>query len=159
ADHGRDRRGRARGPRRAGRGAARAGEALRGRDRAERGPLPRRGRARESGPRPRGVKVALFGRAGKVGSVLAPALEGAGHPLVGLDEAEAVVDFTAPDAVGANVQAALDAGVPCVVGTSGWDPAAAGEQAAGRGLALLVVPNFALGAVVMMRLAAEAARY
>jgi 4-hydroxy-tetrahydrodipicolinate reductase len=105
------------------------------------------------------VKVALLGRGGKVGSVLAPALERAGHTLVELDDAEVMVDFTAPDVVGANVQAALDAGVPCVVGTSGWDAAAAGEQAAERGLALLVVPNFALGAVVMMRLAAEAARH
>ncbi len=105
------------------------------------------------------MKVALFGRGGKVGSVLAPALERAGHTLVELGEADAMVDFTAPDAVAANVQAALDAGVPCVVGTSGWDPAAAGSVAAERGLALLVVPNFALGAVVMMRLAAEAARH
>jgi len=105
------------------------------------------------------VKVALFGRGGKVGSVLAPALEQAGHSLVELGEADAMVDFTAPEAVGANVEAALAAGVPCVVGTSGWDPAAAAELAAERGLALLVVPNFALGAVVMMRLAAEAARY
>ena len=105
------------------------------------------------------MKVALFGRGGKVGSVLAPALEQAGHSLVELGEAEAVVDFTAPEAVGANVEAALAAGVPCVVGTSGWDAAAAAELAAERGLALLVVPNFALGAVVMMRLAAEAACY
>ena len=105
------------------------------------------------------MKVALFGRGGKVGSVLAPALEQAGHSLVELGEADAMVDFTAPEAVGANVEAALAAGVPCVVGTSGWDPAAAAELAAERGLALLVVPNFALGAVVMMRLAAEAARY
>jgi 4-hydroxy-tetrahydrodipicolinate reductase len=105
------------------------------------------------------VKVALFGRGGKVGSVLAPALERAGHTLVKLGEADAMVDFTAPDAVAANVQAALDAGVPCVVGTSGWDPEPAGSVAAERGLALLVVPNFALGAVVMMRLAAEAARH
>jgi len=105
------------------------------------------------------VKVALFGRGGKVGSVLAPALEAAGHELVELDEAEAMVDFTAPDAVDANVRAALDAGVPCVVGTSGWDPAPLGELAAERGLVLFVAPNFAIGAVVMMRLAEEAARF
>jgi 4-hydroxy-tetrahydrodipicolinate reductase len=105
------------------------------------------------------MNVVLFGRGGKVGSVLAPALERAGHRLVGLEEAEAMVDFTAPDAVGANVEAALGAGVPCVVGTSGWDASAAGRVAEERGLALLVVPNFALGAVVMMRLAAEAARH
>src|SRR5262249_24091536 len=159
ADHGRDRRRRAGCAGRARRRAARAGEAVRRRHRTERGALPGSGRAREPGPRARGVKVALFGRGGKVGSVLAPALERAGHTLVELDHAEAMVDFTAPDAVGANVDAALETGVPSIVGTSGWDPSAAAETAAGRGLALLVVPNFALGAVVMMRLAAEAARY
>jgi 4-hydroxy-tetrahydrodipicolinate reductase len=105
------------------------------------------------------VKVALFGRGGNVGSVLAPALEAAGHELVELGDAEAMVDFTAPDAVEANVRAALDAGVPCVVGTSGWDPAPLGELAAERGLVLFVASNFAIGAVLMMRLAAEAARF
>jgi 4-hydroxy-tetrahydrodipicolinate reductase len=105
------------------------------------------------------VKICVFGRGGKVGSVLAPALEAAGHQLVELGEAEAMVDFTAPGAVEQNVRAALEAGVPCVVGTSGWDPAPSGELAAERGLALFVAPNFAIGAVLMMRLAAEAARY
>jgi 4-hydroxy-tetrahydrodipicolinate reductase len=105
------------------------------------------------------VKVVLFGRGGKVGRVLAPALEAAGHELVELDKAEAMVDFTAPEAVEGNVRAALEAGVPCVVGTSGWDPAVLGEEAVARGLALFVAPNFALGAVVMLRLAAEAACY
>jgi 4-hydroxy-tetrahydrodipicolinate reductase len=105
------------------------------------------------------VRVVLFGRGGKVGRVLGPALEAAEHELVELGEAEAMVDFTAPEAVEANVRATLEAGVPCVVGTSGWDPAALGEEAASRGLALFVAPNFALGAVVAMRLAAEAARY
>ena len=106
------------------------------------------------------MRVVLFGRGGKVGQVLAPALEAAGHHLVvELGEAEAMVDFTTPGAVEANVRAALEAGVPCVVGTSGWDPAALGGQAASRGLPLFVAPNFALGAVVMMRLAAEAARF
>ena len=105
------------------------------------------------------MKVALFGRGGKVGSVLAPALERAGHVLVEVGEAEAMVDFTAPDAVEANVRSALEQGVPCVVGTSGWDPGPSGALAAEQGLPLLVVPNFAIGAVLMMRLAAEAARY
>ena len=104
------------------------------------------------------MKVALFGRGGNVGTALAPALEAVGHELVELGDAEAMVDFTAPDAVEANVRAALDAGVPCVVGTSGWDPAPLGELAAERGLVLFVAPNFAIGAVLMMRLAAEAAR-
>jgi 4-hydroxy-tetrahydrodipicolinate reductase len=105
------------------------------------------------------VKIVLFGRGGRVGSVLAPALEAAGHELVELGSAEAMVDFTAPEAVEENVRLALDAGMPCVVGTSGWDPARLGELAAERGVALFVAPNFALGAVVMMRLAAEARRF
>jgi 4-hydroxy-tetrahydrodipicolinate reductase len=70
-----------------------------------------------------------------------------------------MVDFTAPEAVEANVRSALDAGVPCVVGTTGWDPAELGSLAAERGLPLFVAPNFAVGAVLMMRLAAEAGRY
>jgi len=105
------------------------------------------------------VRVALFGRGGKVGSVLGPALEAAGHELVELGDAEAMVDFTAPDVVESNVREGLEAGVPCVVGTTGWDPAEVGAVAAERGLPLFVAPNFALGAVVMMRLAAEAGRY
>jgi 4-hydroxy-tetrahydrodipicolinate reductase len=105
------------------------------------------------------VRVSLSGRGGKVGSVLAPALERAGHELVALDEAEAMVDFTAPEAVETNVRAALGHGVPCVVGTSGWNPGPSGERAAERGVQLFVAPNFAIGAVLMMRLAAEAGRY
>jgi 4-hydroxy-tetrahydrodipicolinate reductase len=105
------------------------------------------------------VKVTLFGRGGKVGSVLAPALEGAGHELVGLENADAMVDFTAPEAVEGNVRGAFEAGVPCVVGTTGWDPGELGALAAEKGLQLFVAPNFAIGAVVMMRLAAEAAQY
>jgi 4-hydroxy-tetrahydrodipicolinate reductase len=105
------------------------------------------------------VKVALFGAGGKVGSVLGPALEAAGHELVELAEAEAMVDFTVPEAVEANVLAALEQGVPCVVGTTGWNPAEIGSVAAERGLQLFVAPNFAIGAVLMMRLAAEAARF
>lgn len=105
------------------------------------------------------MRICLFGRGGKVGRVLAPALEAAGHELVELDEAEAMVDFTAPEAAPENVRRALEAGVPCVVGTSGWDPEPLGELARERGLPLFVAPNFAVGAVVMMRLAAEAARH
>ena len=70
-----------------------------------------------------------------------------------------MVDFTAPEAVEANVRAAVEAGVPCVVGTTGWDPAALDAFARERGVALFVAPNFALGAVLMMRFAAEAAQY
>jgi 4-hydroxy-tetrahydrodipicolinate reductase len=105
------------------------------------------------------VKICLYGRGGKVGRVLAPALEAAGHELVELDAADAAVDFTAPDVVVDNVLRALDAGVPCAVGTSGADLTAAGERGRERGLAVFFAPNFAIGAVLMMRLAAEAAAY
>ena len=105
------------------------------------------------------MRIALFGRGGKVGSVLSPALEAAGHELVELGEAESMVDFTAPDVVEGNVREALEQGVPCAVGTSGWEPQALGELAAERGVQLFVAPNFAVGAVLMMRFAAEAARF
>ena len=97
---------------------------------------------------------------GKVGAVLGPALVAAGHELVEREEAaEAMVDFTSPDVVVANVLRALAAGVPCVVGTSGWDPAAVDEPARAAGLPVFYAPNFALGAVLMMRFAREAARH
>jgi 4-hydroxy-tetrahydrodipicolinate reductase len=105
------------------------------------------------------VRVVLFGRGGKVGSVVGPALEAAGHELVELGDAEAMVDFTAPEAVEGNVRSVLEQGIPAVVGTSGWEPEALGELARERGVALFYAPNFAIGAVLMMRLAEEAAEY
>ena len=104
------------------------------------------------------MRIALNGRGGKVGTMLAPALAAAGYELVdGLADAQAMVDFTRPEAVIGNVEAAVAAGVPSVVGTSGADLSGVGEQAREAGLALFYAPNFALGAVLMMRFAAEAA--
>jgi 4-hydroxy-tetrahydrodipicolinate reductase len=105
------------------------------------------------------VRVKLFGAGGKVGSVLAPALQAAGHELVELDAADAMVDFTAPDAVVGNIGEALAAAVPCVVGTSGWDTALVEKKAVDAGLPVFYAPNFAVGAVLMMRYASEAARH
>ena len=106
------------------------------------------------------MKLLLNGRRGRVGAVLGPALEAAGHRLVdGLDEADAMVDFTRPGAVVANVLEALSAGVPCVVGTSAWDTDAVDAPARAAGLPVFYAPNFAIGAVLMMRFAAEAARH
>jgi 4-hydroxy-tetrahydrodipicolinate reductase len=105
------------------------------------------------------VRVALFGRGGKVGSVLGRALEAAGHELVELPQAEAMVDFTAPEVVVDNITRALNAGVPCVVGTSGWDTDEVAAKAVEAGLPVFYAPNFALGAVLMMRFAAEAAKH
>ena len=111
------------------------------------------------------MKVALFGADGKVGRVLGPALERAGHEVRGIEIGEpvdvagldAAVDFTTPEAAPANVRAALEQGVSCVVGTTGWDPQPLGALAAERGLRLFVAPNFSVGAVLMMRFAHEAA--
>ena len=101
------------------------------------------------------MKILLNGRRGKVGAAIAPALEAAGHKLVdSLDGADAMVDFTRPDAVVENVRAAVAAGVPCVVGTTGWNPAEVEDAR----VAIFYAPNFAIGAVLMMRFAAEAAR-
>jgi 4-hydroxy-tetrahydrodipicolinate reductase len=102
------------------------------------------------------MKLVLNGRDGKVGRVLAPALEEAGHELVGLDAAEAMIDFTAPDAVEANVGAALERGIPSVIGTTGFDHARVDAAARERGVACFHAPNFAVGAVLMMRFAQEA---
>jgi 4-hydroxy-tetrahydrodipicolinate reductase len=102
------------------------------------------------------VNVRFNGSGGRVGSVLAPALAAAGHALVeSLDDADAMLDFTRPDAAAANVRAAVGAGVPCVVGTSGWRP----EEFADAPVAVFYAPNFAVGAVLMMRFAAEARRH
>jgi 4-hydroxy-tetrahydrodipicolinate reductase len=105
------------------------------------------------------VKICLYGRGGKVGRVLGPALEASGHELVELDAADAAVDFTGPDLVVPNVLRALDAGVPCVIGTSGATLDEVDARARERGLPVFFAPNFAIGAVLMMRLAAEAAAY
>ena len=116
------------------------------------------------------MRVLLFGAGGKVGSVLGPSLEEAGHTVTAVDKAgapqyeghEAAIDFTRPGAVRANVEGTLSAGVPCIVGTTGLGPediAAFDSVARERGIACFVAPNFAVGAVLMMRFAAEAFRH
>jgi 4-hydroxy-tetrahydrodipicolinate reductase len=106
------------------------------------------------------VRVAFYGIRGRVGSVLAPALREAGHEVTDSspEGCDAAVDFTRPDAVEANVRACLEVGVPVVVGTTGWDTAPVDEAARAAGLPVLYAPNFALGAVLMMRFAEEASR-
>jgi 4-hydroxy-tetrahydrodipicolinate reductase len=103
--------------------------------------------------------VHLLGKRGKVGSVLVPALEAAGHELTRRERAEAAIDFTRPDAVEGNVRACLGDGLPCLIGTTGFDREAIDAAARAARLPCFHAPNFALGAVLMMRFAAEAARY
>jgi 4-hydroxy-tetrahydrodipicolinate reductase len=105
------------------------------------------------------VKIALFGRRGKVGSVLAAALQAEGHVLVDPDGAEAAIDFTRPDVVVANMLDCIERGTPCVIGTTGADLGPVDAAARERGVAAFFAPNFAVGAVLMMRFAAEAARH
>jgi 4-hydroxy-tetrahydrodipicolinate reductase len=112
------------------------------------------------------VKIILNGysppspETGKVGGILGPALVEAGHELVATEaEAEAMVDFTTPSAAVPNILRAVEAGVPCVVGTSGWDPEEVHGPAKAAGVPVFYAPNFALGAVLMMRFAREASKY
>jgi 4-hydroxy-tetrahydrodipicolinate reductase len=104
------------------------------------------------------MRITLLGHRGKVGRVLGPALQAAGHELVELDAAEAMVDFTVPEAVEPNVRAAAERGIPSVVGTTGFDRGVVDAIAREHGVACFHAPNFAIGAVLMMRLAAEAAK-
>jgi 4-hydroxy-tetrahydrodipicolinate reductase len=109
------------------------------------------------------VKVAVFGLRGKVGSILAPALQAAGHEVVdgrtdGPEGADAAVDFTRPDAVLGNVERCLEAGVPVVIGTTGFGASEVDTAARAAGLACFHAPNFSQGAVLMMRFAEEAAK-
>ena len=105
------------------------------------------------------MRILLNGAAGRVGSVLGPALAAGGHELVALEaDAEVMVDFTVPTSVVGNVLRALRSGLPCVVGTSGWEPGEVARVSLELGLPVFYAPNFALGAVLMMRFAAEASR-
>jgi 4-hydroxy-tetrahydrodipicolinate reductase len=109
------------------------------------------------------MRVALYGVSGKVGVVLLSALTQAGHTVVdgrseGPEGCDAGIDFTRPDAVMANVEQCLAAGVPVVVGTTGLDSEALDAKAREAGVPCFHAPNFALGAVLMMRFAEEAAK-
>jgi 4-hydroxy-tetrahydrodipicolinate reductase len=89
-------------------------------------------------------------------------LTGRADPALGvavgdvLGDADVLVDFTRPDTALENIRLAVAAGVHAVVGTTGFDlEAVAALPGEGK---VLVAPNFAIGAVLMMRFAAEASR-
>jgi 4-hydroxy-tetrahydrodipicolinate reductase len=77
--------------------------------------------------------------------------------------AEAVVDFTHPDVVMENLEFCIDHGIHAVVGTTGFDDARLGQLrtwlAGSPATGVLVAPNFSIGAILMMRFSAEAARF
>ena len=119
------------------------------------------------------TRVAVAGAAGRMGQAVCAAVEGAedlsltGRADPALDvaladvlgDADVVVDFTVPDQALANARACLEAGVHVVIGTSGFDLDALRSAAAGARSNVFVAPNFAIGAVLMMRFATEASRH
>ncbi len=121
-------------------------------------------------------RVGVIGAAGRMGTQVRGAVEAAGdmdlvaaiddgEPLQALVDAGAhiVVDFTHPDVVLDHVRFAVDHEIHCVVGTSGFDAAklqtVRGWVADQPGVGVMVVPNFAIGAVLATRFAREAARF
>ncbi len=122
------------------------------------------------------IKVAVLGAAGRMGATVVRAIEEAPDltlaAALDMDDdiatataagATVAVEFTVPESSEANVHALIDAGIHTVVGTSGWT-----DDALDRvrdhlldapGVGVLVAPNFALGAVLAMRFAAEAAPF
>jgi 4-hydroxy-tetrahydrodipicolinate reductase len=122
------------------------------------------------------TRVAVFGAKGRMGSTSVVAidatndLEVVAQVDVGDDPASALnagaevaLDFTQPDAALNNVRWCIENGVHVVVGTSGFGEAKLDEVRALLGespsVGVLVVPNFSIGAVLLMRFAAEAAPY
>lgn len=121
-----------------------------------------------------GIRVAVIGAAGRMGSEVCRAVDGADDmELVGrfdladdlgdVGGAAVAVDFTVPDATLGNVLHAVDQGVHVVVGTTGWTDErldqVRSKLANSPELGVLIAPNFAIGAVLTMKFAAEAARF
>jgi 4-hydroxy-tetrahydrodipicolinate reductase len=116
------------------------------------------------------VRAALLGYKGKVGRVLLPALEAAGHEVVPIaredrievEGVDAAINFTKPDAVFTTVRLCLEQNVPSIIGTTGLGREELDhldDEAKERSLPIFFAPNFAVGAVVMMLLAAEAGKW
>ena len=116
------------------------------------------------------IRVAVAGAAGRMGQAVCAAVEGAedmtltgrADPALGtslgdvLAGADVVVDFTRPDTALDNALQSVAAGVHVVIGTSGFDMRPLHEA---EGANVFFAPNFAIGAVLMMRFAAEASRH
>jgi 4-hydroxy-tetrahydrodipicolinate reductase len=116
------------------------------------------------------INVAVSGAAGRMGQTVCDAVEGAddmalvgrADPQLGvslqdvLGDADVVVDFTQPDTALANARLCLEAGVHCVMGTTGADF----SSLEGVGSAnLFIAPNFAIGAVMMMQVSQQIAKH
>jgi 4-hydroxy-tetrahydrodipicolinate reductase len=116
------------------------------------------------------IRVGVAGAAGRMGATVCEAVAGADDLVLAgkadpalsvgltdiLGDVDVVVDFTQPDQATANALACVEAGVHVVIGTSSFDL----EPLRGAtGANVFFAPNFAIGAVLMMRFAAEASRH
>ncbi len=119
------------------------------------------------------IRVAVAGAAGRMGATVCTAVVGTddmelvarADPALGVSVADilsqrpdVLVDFTIPSAAAQNARLAVGAGVHVVIGTTGFDPAELNDLAGG-GANVFVAPNFAIGAVLMMQFAVQAARH
>jgi 4-hydroxy-tetrahydrodipicolinate reductase len=116
------------------------------------------------------LRVAVAGAAGRMGQAVVAAVQGAddmvltgrADPALGttladvLADADVVVDFTRPDTALANALECVAAGVHVVIGTTGFD---IDPLFRAKGANVFIAPNFAIGAVLMMRFAAEASQH
>jgi 4-hydroxy-tetrahydrodipicolinate reductase len=122
------------------------------------------------------IEVGVVGAAGRMGSEVVRAVDAAddlhlaaaidlGDPLSRLEGAgcQVVVDFTSPDAVMGTIRHCIEQGINVVVGTTGMTDEGLAEVrgmlASHPGVGVVIAPNFALGAVLLMRFAREAAPY
>ncbi|EGD55735.1 4-hydroxy-tetrahydrodipicolinate reductase [Gordonia neofelifaecis] len=123
-----------------------------------------------------GIRVGVLGSNGKVGKAIVEGVEGAADTdfTLGVDKGDAlsafvesktqvVVDFTHPDVVMDNLKFLIDNGIHAVVGTTGFTQerldTVGGWVAANPGVGVLIAPNFAIGAVLSMHFAQQAARF
>ena len=116
------------------------------------------------------IRVVVAGAAGRMGQTVCRAVESApdmeltgradpalnAHLADALPYAEVLVDFTVTTSAIANAREAVAAGVHVVIGTTGFDPA---ELRGATGANIFIAPNFAIGAVLMMQFAVQAARH
>ena len=122
------------------------------------------------------MRVGVLGAKGKVGATMVQAVEAADDLTftAGVDagdqlslftdsQTEIVIDFTHPDVVMDNLKFLIDNGIHAVVGTTGFTDERLGKVKAWLAdkpdVAVLIAPNFAIGAVLSMRFAKQAARF
>ena len=115
------------------------------------------------------VRIGIIGSEGRMGQALARAIADAGHESTGgidrggdaaglADRSEALVDFSTPAALETNIHAAIGAGIPIVIGTTGLEERhhTAIDNAA-RQIAVLQTGNTSLGVTLLAHLVREAA--